>query len=549
MFKGFIPDGTKFRSRSSTFRRWQYTNKKNQNLCQLNNQKLKTMVKRCMDQKIRARYFEARNERLETRVLVKTCKGTHVCVDRKQRECYQWKAQRQFTKGNACIFRHDENKRGKATQSSSPAPKAQTQNDGKSYLKGKSLRGRSPSGKGSRRPCKDYLSGMFRILPTVNITKHNRDANSVKGAHSGTERLTFSPTRSRRKVVAKVLLSYWRIPSNLVAYSRNVEPLKSKSILRKGTKSLGPKRSMQFSKRTLRHDKFRERKGPSQGVIQHACPHKLKEKDKAAFYSPSDVWCTCCAGAIWTLRNWTPYGHPETLQRLLKPTVKCKQVRRRLRSWFIRDSTNPRGYARSPMAWKTLRRSRIFLWVDQWSRTTDYQIRNKSSVFEPSALKCMVSFPFSVLRIPRLNALALVKTGWHVSLKRCTISATELHFPSGRYFDFPYHFLSSPGPRNVLCPLREFLRVRLVFFWFRNTNLVVSITCPINIVEHWHEGDPTCEFFSSVLANHPGSFEESAMTSILGKYATRIQFLLHRFPAVLKKKRTFWILPLDLPIL
>ena len=32
-----------------------------------------------------------------------------------------------------------------------------------------------------------------------------------------------------------------------------------------------------------------------------------------------------------------------------------------LRSWFIRDSTNPRR--RSPIAWKTLRRSLIYLWV------------------------------------------------------------------------------------------------------------------------------------------------------------------------------------------
>ena len=36
-----------------------------QHLSQANDQKLKTMVKRCMDQKIRARNFEARNERIE----------------------------------------------------------------------------------------------------------------------------------------------------------------------------------------------------------------------------------------------------------------------------------------------------------------------------------------------------------------------------------------------------------------------------------------------------------------------------------------------------
>ena len=113
-------------------------------------------------------------------------------------EYHQWKAKGQCTKGNACSFRHHEKKRGKATQSSSPAPNPQTQNDGKSSLKGETLRGRSPSGQRSQRPCKDYLSGNFYesvvcfdgILPNVNITKCNRDANSERSASLCTKRLT-----------------------------------------------------------------------------------------------------------------------------------------------------------------------------------------------------------------------------------------------------------------------------------------------------------------------------------------------------------------------
>ena len=49
---------------------------------------------------------------------------------------------------------------------------------------------------------------IFGILPNVNITKHIRDANSVKSAYSGTLRLTVSLTESRRKVVEKDLLLY-----------------------------------------------------------------------------------------------------------------------------------------------------------------------------------------------------------------------------------------------------------------------------------------------------------------------------------------------------
>ena len=40
------------------------------------------------------------------------------------------------------------------------------------------------------------------------------------------------------------------------------------------TKSMGPKRSVQFSYGTSRHMKIRERKGPSQGVFQHTGPHE-----------------------------------------------------------------------------------------------------------------------------------------------------------------------------------------------------------------------------------------------------------------------------------
>ena len=69
------------------------------------------------------------------------------------------KQKRKCTRGDACGFRHDENKRGKSTRSSSPAPEPQTQSDGKYSSKGKYLRGRSPSGKRLRRLCKDYISG------------------------------------------------------------------------------------------------------------------------------------------------------------------------------------------------------------------------------------------------------------------------------------------------------------------------------------------------------------------------------------------------------
>ena len=122
-------------------------------------QKLKTMVNRQKDQKIRTRIFQVRKERIETGVSVEAQKGKHVSFERKSGECHQWKAKGQCTNGDACSFRHDDSERGKVAQSSSLAPRPQTQSDRKSSLKGESLRGRSLSGRGSRRPERHFFEG------------------------------------------------------------------------------------------------------------------------------------------------------------------------------------------------------------------------------------------------------------------------------------------------------------------------------------------------------------------------------------------------------
>ena len=51
-------------------------------------QKLKTMVKRSIDQKFRLRTFDARNERVESGAVVTSRRGLSG-VERGQRVCYQ----------------------------------------------------------------------------------------------------------------------------------------------------------------------------------------------------------------------------------------------------------------------------------------------------------------------------------------------------------------------------------------------------------------------------------------------------------------------------
>ena len=79
------------------------------------------MVKRHFDHQMRTRNFQARNERIETGVLVKTRKGKNVSVEGKQKDCYQWKAKGQFTEGDACSLLHDDSRLGKVTQSFFPS--------------------------------------------------------------------------------------------------------------------------------------------------------------------------------------------------------------------------------------------------------------------------------------------------------------------------------------------------------------------------------------------------------------------------------------------
>ena len=68
------------------------------------------------------------------------------------------KANGQCSKGDNCSFRHDINKRAKMTQPN-PSPSSFMQQNERNASKTRSPRGKSPSGRMFRWPCKDYLKG------------------------------------------------------------------------------------------------------------------------------------------------------------------------------------------------------------------------------------------------------------------------------------------------------------------------------------------------------------------------------------------------------
>ena len=80
-----------------------------------NCQKLKTMVKRSINQKLRSRNIDARHGKIETGALVKNRKGLSG-VEGGKGTWYQWKEKGQCSKGHQCTFRHESDDRAQKTE-------------------------------------------------------------------------------------------------------------------------------------------------------------------------------------------------------------------------------------------------------------------------------------------------------------------------------------------------------------------------------------------------------------------------------------------------
>ena len=119
--------------------------------------RLKTLVKRSIEQDFRNKNFGARNGNFEKNAVVKN-QGTKQRVQRILGDCWQCETNGQCVKGDNCSFRHDMNKRGKVAPSN-PSPNSFMQQNERKSSRTRSPRGKSPSGRMSRWPCKDYLKG------------------------------------------------------------------------------------------------------------------------------------------------------------------------------------------------------------------------------------------------------------------------------------------------------------------------------------------------------------------------------------------------------
>ena len=210
-----------------------------------------------------------------------------------------------------------------------PSPSSFMQQSEQKSSRTGSPRGKNPSGGMFRLPCKGYLkrtctnSVKSGTLQNACSTRPRVAVGLGKSGLMHTVRLMNSPAKGLKRMVTKVQWLCWKFHDNLGCVCQDMEPPKSSSILRKSSDMRKPIRRVKFTKAVARHAYIRDQ-NHSLGLICPGVPHqrshnaqnlriglrrrqsgksdgpakqrgswpklssKLKEKNKAAFFSPSE---------------------------------------------------------------------------------------------------------------------------------------------------------------------------------------------------------------------------------------------------------------------
>ena len=175
-----------------------------------NYHRLKTMVKKSIEQEIRNKNFGNRNGNFEKNAVVKN-QGTKQRAQRIFGDCWQWETNGQCVKGDNCSFRHDMNKRGKVT------PSIRLRILSCSRMRENH---REPEVPEAGVPAVECLDGLARItlkeLAITHFVKNGTLQNAcstrpravvglVKSAHSHIVRLMNSRQKGLKIMMAKVL--------------------------------------------------------------------------------------------------------------------------------------------------------------------------------------------------------------------------------------------------------------------------------------------------------------------------------------------------------
>ena len=240
--------------------------------------RLKTMVKRSIEQDLRNKNFGIRNGNFEKNAVVKN-QGTKQRVQRILGECWQCETNGQCVKGDNCSFRHDINKRGKVTPSNL-SPNSFMQQNERKPSRTQSPRGKSPSGRMSRWPCKDYLKGTCNNSfcekwhpPECLFYKTKSGCRFGEKCSYAHRQVDEQPTQQSKKNGDKSAVAMLKITRQLACVFQDVEPPKSSSIFRMSSDIRKPIRRVKFTKAVVRHANIRDQ-NPSLGYTCPGEPHQ-----------------------------------------------------------------------------------------------------------------------------------------------------------------------------------------------------------------------------------------------------------------------------------
>ena len=138
-------------------------------------------------------------------------------------DCWPWETNGQCSEGDSCSFRHDIDERAKMT----PSPSSFMQQDERKSSRTRCPRGRSPSGRMSRWPCKGYLKGTCTTPfcekwhpPECLFYKSENGCRFGENALMLTARLMNSLAKGLQRMVTKVQWLCWKLHDNWVTYFR-----------------------------------------------------------------------------------------------------------------------------------------------------------------------------------------------------------------------------------------------------------------------------------------------------------------------------------------
>ena len=135
--------------------------------------------------------------------------GSKQRVQRIVGDCWQWETNGQCSRGDNCSFRHNNNKRGKMTQSNTSPNSFMQQNERKAS-RNRSPTGQSPSGRMSRWPCKDYLKG------TCNNSFLSVKSGTLQNACSTRPRVVAGLGESARMHIVRLMKSLVKGPKRMM---------------------------------------------------------------------------------------------------------------------------------------------------------------------------------------------------------------------------------------------------------------------------------------------------------------------------------------------